>query len=165
MLLRAVGMKLWRRAEDETLNETYLLDQHHVHRTWPRRIRKKDEWLDDWNERMDVERQKRSDDGRPLLKIHRSKIFNSPPRTLHQFGYRIVLLECERFLSLSLSLSNALNAIGDGSIELRSLETSILREWVCLFSAALSFLFLIWRQKIKKWARAFWISRVMETCR
>ena len=84
--------------------------------------------MDDWNERMDVERQKRSDDGRPLLKIHRSKIFNSPPRTLHQFGYRIVLLECERFLSLSLSLSNALNAIGDGSIELRSLETSILRE-------------------------------------
>eukprot|EP00984_Skeletonema_dohrnii_P017415 scaffold7912_cov104-Skeletonema_dohrnii-CCMP3373.AAC.7 len=51
------------------------------------------------------------------LKIHRSRIFNSPPRTLHQFGYRIVLLECERFLSLLLSLTIALNAMEMESIE------------------------------------------------
>lgn len=109
--------------------------------------------MSDWTigMRMVVERQKEATTGRPLLKIHRSIFFNSPPRTLHQFGYRIVLLECERFLSLLLNLPNALIAIGDGSIELRSLQT-FNSERMSLFSACLVFDFLV---NVENWARAF----------
>ena len=89
----------WRRDENYRTtrldqDSTYRLDQHHVHRTWPNYWMKgvlKLEW-----ERLTT----KTTFGRCFENINRWELSNSPPRTLHQFGYHIVLLECERFPSL-----------------------------------------------------------------